>query len=108
MATVSARFFRWHRWLGWLVAIQVLAWVAGGFVFTWLPFKSWVKAEDSVVRPQQPLPADWAVRLARHVENTAQSQPVLAVSSVATATGPALRVRHAAGETWLAASGGPH
>lgn len=31
--TWSARFFRWHRWLGYAVALQVLAWVLGGVVF---------------------------------------------------------------------------
>jgi hypothetical protein len=41
--TLASRFFRWHRWLGYLVALQVLAWVAGGVLFAWLPFQAWVK-----------------------------------------------------------------
>ncbi|MBL8348351.1 MAG: PepSY domain-containing protein [Rubrivivax sp.] len=105
--SIAARFFRWHRWLAWLVALQVLAWLAGGFVFTWLPFKPWVKAEDSVSRPVQPLPADWAGAVARHLAAQPTPQPVQAVASVATATGPALRLRHARGESWVAATGGP-
>lgn len=108
MTTTSARFFRWHRWLGWLVAVQVLAWIAGGFVFTWLPFNSWVKAEDSVAKPSQPLPADWAARLARHLDQHPPRQAVLAVASVATAGGPALRMRHATGESWVGADGALH
>jgi hypothetical protein len=104
--TLSARFFRWHRWLGWLVALQVLAWVAGGLVFTWLPFKSWVKGEASVVKPQLPLPADWAEHVARHLAREGPVPPVLSVQSAATANGPALRLRHAKGDTWLSAAGG--
>lgn len=104
--TLSARFFRWHRWLGWLVALQVLAWVAGGFVFTWLPFKSWVKAEDTVARPAQPLPADWAEQVARHLAQAGSTPPVVSVQSAITAGGPALRLRHVKGETWISARGG--
>ena len=106
--SIAARFFRWHRWLAWLVALQVLAWVAGGFVFTWLPFKPWVKAEDAVSRPVQPLPAGWAEAVARHLAAQPAPEAVLAVASVATAGGPALRLRHARGESWIAAAGGPH
>jgi hypothetical protein len=107
--SIAARFFRWHRWLAWLVALQVLAWLAGGFVFTWLPFKAWVKAEDVVSRPVQPLPADWAAAVARHLSTQPLPEPVLAVASVATATatGPAMRLRLARGESWVMASGGP-
>lgn len=103
--TVSARFFRWHRWLGWLIGVQVLIWVLGGLVFAWVPFQPWVKAGDAFVKPQQPLPAGWAASL--------QGLPpergaVLAVQSVATAAGPALKVRFADGdgEYWQSAAGG--
>lgn len=104
--TIGARFFRWHRWLAWLVALQVLAWVGGGLVFSWLPFKAWVKGEDFVRRPAQVLPADWAAAVARQLELPGTA-PVTAVQSVVTAGGPALRLRHAKGETWLQADGQP-
>jgi len=104
--SLSARFFRWHRWLGWLVAVQVLAWIAGGVVFTWLPFKTWVKGEEAVMQPRQVLPPDWAAQVARHIAGAAALPPVVAVQSVATAGGPALRLRHADGDTWLSAHGG--
>lgn len=103
--TVSARFFRWHRWLGWIVAVQVLAWVGGGVVFSWLPFKAWVKGEATVAQPVQTLPADWAAQVARQLAH-GETPPVVAVQSVATASGPALRLRHAEGDTWLSAEGG--
>lgn len=101
-----AKFFRWHRWLGWVIAIQVLAWVAGGVVFTWLPFASWVKAEAFVRKPQQTLPGDWAVALERHVSSQPPGKPVLGLASAVTARGPAWRLRHADGDTWIAATGG--
>jgi hypothetical protein len=104
--TLSARFFRWHRWLGWLVAVQVLAWIVGGVVFTWLPFKPWVKGEEAVTPPRQALPSHWAAQVARHMAGNSALPPVIAVQSVATAGGPALRLRHADGDTWLSAHGG--
>ena len=103
--TLSARFFRWHRWLGWLVALQVLAWITGGFVFTWLPFKPWVKAEEAVKKPEQPLPADWAAAVARHLAQHPSASPVLGVASTATARGPALKLLHANGHSWVLAGG---
>ena len=50
--TLSASTFRIHRWLGWLVGVQVLIWVAGGMVFSLLPFQSWVKGGDTVKPPK--------------------------------------------------------
>lgn len=102
--SLSARFFRWHRWLGYLVALQVLAWVLGGALFAWLPFQAWVKSAASVSKPSLSLPADWAQALAR---SPLAGQPVQALSAVATASGPAFKLRTAQGEQWLLASGGP-
>ena len=56
--TLASRFFRWHRWIGYVVALQVLAWMLGGLLFAWLPFQSWVKSADAVSRPVLALPAD--------------------------------------------------
>ncbi len=102
--SLSARFFRWHRCLGYLVALQVLAWVLGGALFAWLPFQAWVKSAASVSKPSLSLPADWAQALAR---SPLAGQPVQALSAVATASGPAFKLRTAQGEQWLLASGGP-
>ncbi|MBH9551577.1 PepSY domain-containing protein [Inhella gelatinilytica] len=101
--TWGARFFRWHRWLGWIVAVQVLAWVLGGVIFSWVPFKAWVKAEADVARPVVRLPAGWAAALAAHLDR--EGGQVLQVSSVATARGPALRLRLAEGERWVDMAG---
>ncbi len=101
--SLAARFFRWHRWVGYLVAIQVLAWVLGGLLFAWLPFQPWVKGGDVLVKPQQPLPADWPRARAGLPP---ERGPLLSVQSVATASGPALKLRYAKGEHWLSAAGG--
>lgn len=100
--TLSARFFRWHRWLGYVIALQVLAWVAGGAVFAWLPFQGWVKANDHVAKPVQPLDAGWAQRLAAGLP---PGLVVQSAHSVATAGGPAWRLRLAQGERWVDADG---
>ncbi|CAD5373302.1 conserved hypothetical protein [Rubrivivax sp. A210] len=96
-------FFRWHRWFGYLVALQVLAWVGGGLVFAWLPFQAWVKGGELVAKPRQPLPAGWDMALAGSSD---AARPLLEIKSVATARGPALRLLHADGEEWLSAGGG--
>ena len=101
--SLAARFFRWHRWVGYLVALQVLAWVLGGLLFAWLPFQPWVKGADVLAKPQQALPADWPRALsALQPERGA----VQSVQSVPTASGPALKLRDAKGEQWLSAAGG--
>ncbi len=101
--SLAARFFRWHRWAGYLIALQVLAWVLGGLLFAWLPFQPWVKGADAVLKPQQPLPPDWPRALAGL---PGERGPWLSVHSVATAGGPALKLRDARGELWLSAAGG--
>lgn len=105
-ARLGPRFFRWHRWLAYAVALQVLAWVLGGLLFAWLPFQGWVKGKDWVDAPKQALPADWAQALTR-VAAAAASAPPLSVASVATAQGPAWRLRGAAGDSWFGANGEP-
>jgi hypothetical protein len=101
--TWPARLFRWHRWLGWLVALQVLAWVAGGALFAWLPFQGWVKSADQVAKPQAAWPAGWAQRLAAALP---PDEAPLALHGVATANGPALRLTLAGGvQRWVGADG---
>ena len=104
MARWSARFFRWHRWVAWLVALQVAVWVLGGLVFAWLPFQSWVKVADTVSKPTVAFPADWAQALAAA---GLQGKPVVAVASVPTSGGLAWQIKHASGpDNWLSAQGG--
>lgn len=102
--SLAAKFFRWHRWLGYLVALQVLAWVLGGLIFAWVPFQAWVKGGDVLVKPQQALPTDWVASLA---QLPTDKGALLGLQSVATASGPALKLRYAEGDIWLSAGGGP-
>jgi hypothetical protein len=101
---LGPRFFRWHRWLAYIVALQVLAWVLGGLLFAWLPFQGWVKGKDWVATPQQALPADWAAGLARIGAATGGATPQ-SISSVNTAQGPAWRLRSKGGDSWWTAAG---
>jgi hypothetical protein len=99
----TPRLWRWHRWLAWLVALQVAAWVFGGALFAWLPFQAWVKSADSVAKPSAPLPSGWNQALGRA---DLPDAPVLSVSSVTTARGPAWQIRHQGkDDTWLFANG---
>lgn len=100
--SLAAKFFRWHRWLGYLVALQVLAWVLGGLLFAWLPFQPWVKGGDVLNKPQQALPSNWVEAL----RNSPFEGELLGLQSVATASGPALKLRYAKSEVWLSAAGG--
>lgn len=105
--SLVARLFRWHRWLGWLVGLQVLAWVLGGALFAWLPFQPWVKVREAVVPPRLELPAGWVARSAPAL--AALPAPVTALQAVATAAGPAWRVGLAGSATprWLRTDGQP-
>jgi hypothetical protein len=51
------RAWRWHRWLGWAIGLQVLVWVSSGVLFAWLPFEPWVKGGDVLQRPALALTA---------------------------------------------------
>jgi uncharacterized iron-regulated membrane protein len=99
----SPTLFRWHRWLGYLVALQVLAWMVGGLIFSWVPFQAWVKSGDVFRKPIQPLPTS----LVAAVNSLPTDQgELLALQSVATAAGPALKLRYAKGEVFISANGG--
>ena len=95
--TLSATTFRIHRWLGWLIGVQVLVWVTGGIVFSLLPFKPWVKGGDTVKPPVVVLPTGWATRVAPGMQAAAQLGEVAAIATVATPQGPALRLNFRGG-----------
>lgn len=94
---LSAITFRIHRWLGWLVGVQVVLWVSGGVFFALVPFKDWVKGGDSVSPPAVMLPAGWAVRAAPGLQAAAAAGDVAALAAVATPRGPALRLSYRGG-----------
>ena len=95
--SLSATTFRIHRWLSWLIGVQVLIWVAGGVVFSLVPFESWVKGGDAVKPPTVVLPAGWAERVTPALQAAGRHGEVVAVAAVATPQGPALRVNYRGG-----------
>jgi hypothetical protein len=97
LMSLSASTFRIHRWLGWLVGLQVLIWVTGGVVFSLVPFTSWVKGGDTVKPPTVVLPTGWPERSASALQSAARSADVVGIAAVATPQGPALRVSFRAG-----------
>lgn len=95
--SLSASGFRIHRWLGWLVGIQVIVWIGSGMVFSLLPFQAWVKGGDSVRAPSVVLPADWVQTSAAALQAAAAGRELQAISAVLTPHGPALRLVERAG-----------
>ncbi|MEJ6004782.1 hypothetical protein WG899_04430 [Paucibacter sp. AS339] len=98
----SPFLFRWHRWLGYLVALQVLAWIVGGLLFSWMPFQAWVKGGDVLNKPHQVWPSQWAQSLPAMPSDKGH---LLGMQSVATAHGPALKLHFAEGDWLLGADG---
>lgn len=95
--SLSATTFKIHRWLGWLIGMQVLIWITGGVVFSLLPFNPWVKGGDMVKPPTVVLPTGWAEGVAPALQAAAQRGEVTAIAAVATPQGPALRLTYRAG-----------
>ncbi|MBV1774974.1 PepSY domain-containing protein [Burkholderiaceae bacterium DAT-1] len=82
----SPFLFKWHRRLGYIVAIQVFLWLLGGTLFALMPFADWVKAEASVRKP------------VLHVTAPPAALPALPdgmqqIQAVQTATGAAWKVK---------------
>jgi len=80
--------WRWHRWLGWLIGIQVLIWLTSGLVFAWLPFDPWVKGADALRRPTMQL-----ANLPPGAPPALEPQAVLSLSAVATPHGATWKAR---------------
>lgn len=89
---LSATTFRIHRWLGWLVGLQVLVWVSGGLVFSLLPFKDWVKSGDVFKPPVVALSPGWAAQVAPALQLAADGGVVKGLSTVVLPQGPALKL----------------
>ena len=92
--SLSAKTFRIHRWMGWLIGVQLVIWVTGGVVFSLLPFQPWVKGVDTVKPPTVVLPAGWPARVAPALGAAAQLGEVTGMAVVGTPQGPALRLNY--------------
>ena len=80
--SLSATTIRIHRWLGWLIGLQVLVWVTGGVVFSLVPFNPWVMGGNTVKPPAIVLPLGWAEHEAPALKAAAQLGEVAAVDAV--------------------------
>lgn len=91
-----ATWFRWHRWLGYIVVLQFLAWIFGGLFFALVPFQTWVKGKDLVQKPNDEVIVQWEqLAPALHTLNQSNGK-LVAFQSIVTAQGPALRLQYQA------------
>lgn len=99
--TVRKIVWRMHKWLSYLVFLQIFLWVVGGLFFATVPFSALVKGGDFVAPPAAAeLPDDWQMLV--------PAQPGLrTVTAVASAQGVLLKLERADGEQWLLANGQP-
>jgi hypothetical protein len=91
MPHLTRTTFRVHRWLSYLVGLQLLLWVAGGLVFSLLPFQAWVKGGDVLRKPAPVLAAGQQVNVAAMLAALPPGD-VTAVTLVATPAGTALKL----------------
>jgi hypothetical protein len=111
MSTTSRIAFKLHRWLAYAVGLQLVLWVAGGLLFSLVPFQAWVKGGDVLRKPQPVLAAGWPGQVAA-VLAALPAGDVTAVAAIATPAGSALKLSlrgqpgplivPAAGGAWVA------
>jgi hypothetical protein len=89
---LAATAFRLHRWLAWLVGVQVVIWICGGLVFSLLPFKAWVKAGDSLRPPVLQMPTDWTEQAGPALRAATPAADITAITVVTTSQGAAWRI----------------
>ncbi|MBR7801389.1 PepSY domain-containing protein [Undibacterium fentianense] len=85
-----ATWFRWHRWLGYLIGIQLLIWIIGGLIFAIVPFQTMVKGKDLVSKPSLQLPEQWQLNFSKL---TTEHGALQGLQSIASAHGFALRLQ---------------
>ncbi|MFV8819666.1 hypothetical protein [Haliea sp. E17] len=94
-----------HRWLSYIVFIQVSLWILGGLVFAALPFDSLVKGGALVSPPgKTALPANWPGLLEQPA--AAAAGPVLRVEATSSAQGDLVMVEGEEKTLWLSAADG--
>jgi hypothetical protein len=95
MGAVRSRLRRWHIWLGWIIALPVLAWTVSGLVMVWRPIEE--------VRGEHLLKAPEPVRLAEPpVPPRVAGLPLTSLTLEQRAAGPRWVVTAADGTTRLA------
>lgn len=88
-----------HRWVSYLVFIQVSLWILGGLTFALVPFDSIVKGGSVMAEPVNPvLPAGWAEKIqARQLE----FGPVVGLSSSNSSQGLLIRLQGEKESRWI-------
>jgi hypothetical protein len=98
-----------HRWLSYVIALQVLAWVIGGVLFAWLPFQPWVKAGDFASPPAPRLEARDGDALLTGLQRLPPGTALRSAASVAGPDGALWKLtRQDAPTLWLRVDGRPH
>lgn len=85
-----ATWFRWHRWLGYLIGLQLLAWILGGLLFAIVPFQTLVKGKDLVSKPSLHFPEQWQIDSSKFPSEHGALQ---GLQSIVSAQGLALRLQ---------------
>lgn len=85
-----ATWMRWHRWLGYLIGLQLLAWIVGGLFFAIVPFQTMVKGKDLVTKPEAFFNPDWPQAL-QHLPT--EHGKLLSLQSVFVPQGTAIRLQ---------------
>ena len=63
-STWMLRFARWHIWLGWLVGVPIVMWMATGLVMVARPIDEVRGNHLRIQQPQEALPPDTAIEVA--------------------------------------------
>jgi uncharacterized iron-regulated membrane protein len=86
-----ANWMRWHRYLGYLIGIQLILWVLGGVIFSIVPFQTWVKGTHLVTKPKQDWSNNWQQSLTDLPQNLGA---LLDMRIFVSAHGPTLRLQY--------------
>ncbi|KEY56466.1 hypothetical protein [Serratia sp. DD3] len=81
-----------HRYLSYLMFIQLFLWILGGVVFSVIPFNEITKSGNVLVKPTVILPTGWQKHL-----STLGSEDITNITTFVSAIGPAYRLQQASG-----------
>lgn len=71
-----------HRYLSYILGVQVVLWLMGGVVFAWLPFDSVIKGGAARQTPADaPLPSNWQESISRVGANVSEISTLRSAAS---------------------------
>lgn len=93
-----------HRWLSYLVFLQLTLWILGGLTFAIVPFDSVIKGGAVLAsKPSPDFPADWWQRLTPRLASMGSVQGLRAHDS---SQGPLIELTTPMGSQWLRVTDG--